>query len=235
MIEDRMAPWDYSAGSGFMPRASRRMHVQMKSGESFPWQGQTQLTQPANYQDWFIRVWANAPTREKRWSFFPILMSEKGTIRLTQMAAYDRYGVQLRVPFHFAIYKNPVTAADMPFDSLGPSPFITGAFQTVTPDGYPLPPDSYLGPDRSLVIGWGDSDQKAGYSPGSMSDGDPVTGRLVDASTWTYDCTENPEFDPTSTKRQPESAYTLYGALYCEYTEEVHFHGRLYRQNQGSS
>jgi hypothetical protein len=233
-IEDRMAPWDYKAGSGFMPQKAKNLFKDIPSSVQFPWEGWTSTHQPVSHTDQYILVKANAKKRKDRWAFFPILMSEKGTIRLLQIAAYDKYGVQVLVPFHLSLYKNPVDYGSMPQDDNGDHwPFFPTAFQTVTEDGYPLPANALWGPDQSMIIGWGDGDQKAGYSPGSESDGDPVTGRLVDASTWTYDCTSNPEFDPNSKKKQPRSAYTIYGALYAEYTEPLYFMGRLYRQSQG--
>jgi len=125
----------------------------------------------------------------------------------------------------------------MPYDGLGPSPFIENAFQDTTDTGAPLPDGAFLTADNSIIIGWGDSDQPAGYSPGSKSDGHVLTGQLIDDSTWTFDFSSNPEFETWAAAgtKQPDSSFTGYAAFYCEWTEPVYFIGRIYRQDQGTA
>jgi len=247
-IEDQMAPWDYTAGSGLMPRNTLRksFFADLPTSSRFPWKDQALRYPPGANQHMYVRVKASSPHRKDRWTFFPILMSEKGTIADLQIAAYDYWGRVAKVKFHLSLYYVNVTWEDMPFDDNGPSPFITDAFQTTTENGDPYPANTPWAPDQSMIIGWGTKPQPAGYSPGSYSDGDHVTGMLEDASPFTFDCTHNPNFDLYAKKgvKEPKSAYTIYGALYCEELvpgedtgfgqSHLYFTGRMFRQTPGT-
>jgi hypothetical protein len=169
----------------------------------------------------------------------PVRLAEKGDIRLSQFALFDRDGNLLPIPFHVAIYQNPVTADAMPFDDNGPSPFITGAFQSNTEFGLSIgadtPGNTGQG-DQSLMIGWGDWQQPAGYSPGTKTNGDQPTGLLIDETGWSFDQTQNLDFDqnPDPGYTQPESSITAYVAFYAEYHDWVYVYGRLYRKEPGT-
>jgi len=54
-----------------------------------------------------------------------------------------------------------------------------------------------------LIIAWGDADQLAGYSPGTASNGDPITGVLQDNGSWYYQSSQPP---------------WLWAAIYCDTT-----------------
>lgn len=238
LIEDKLAPWDYSAGSGYVPRASTKFYADMPTTESFPYVNHSLKYPPKYHPEFYIKCAANAPTRAGRWAIpVPILMSEKGTIRSVQVAAFDSNGNQLAIPFHFSLYYAVVSTDNMPYDANGPSPFIANAFESTDPNGMPIPAGSYpTMPQQSLIIGWGNGVQPAGYSPGSKTAGDPVTGILTDDATWTFDLTNNPDFiqNPAAGYRQVTAATTIYGAFYAEYFDFVYFRGRFYRQEPGT-
>lgn len=239
MIEDVMAPWDYTAGSGFVPKASTAFHAYKPVAQSFPNADWMRKHPPFMYPHWYIRVNANAPSRKQRWTGgVPILTSEKGTIRRTEFVCVDKYGNIVRNPFHVSLYYTKVDWSFMPFDSSGPSPYITGAFENINPiTGQEWGPDApHLRPQQSMIIGWGNYAQRAGFSPGRESDGASPTGILVDESTWTFDNTNNPNFNRGARpgQKQSASAITIYAMLYADYTEPLYFMGRLYRQEPGT-
>jgi len=239
MIEDLQAPWDYTAGSGFIPRASTQFHANRPNNTVFPWASWLQSHPPYQYGQYYVRVNADRPDRASRWTIgkdVPILMSQKGTIRRTEIVAVDIEGNIVPVPFHFSLYYVPETTYGMPRDANGPSPFLPNAFESVTAEGGQFPVGNYFAPPPTMVIGWGNADQPAGYSPGRKSDGGPPTGIMVDEATWSFDCTNNPNFAKDALPGQviPQSVVTLYGAFYAEYTEPVYFIGRMFRAEPGT-
>lgn len=239
-IEDIMAPWDYTAGSGFIPQTSIPLYTYKPAIESFPYNDWVGKHPPFMYPQWYVTCQADAPDRASRWAGpIPVLMSEKGTIRRTEVFAVDKWGQLVLNPFHMSLYYVNVHAADMPYgpDGLGPSPFIQGAFESINPaTGQPWDPGSFLRPDQSMIIGWGNYQQRAGFSPGRETDGGQPTGLLVDESSWTFDCTNNPNFNKQAQPgtRQITSAITIYAMFYAEYTEPMYFGARLYRQEPGT-
>lgn len=46
--------------------------------------------------------------------------------------------------------------------------------------------------DWGLLMAWGGKDQAGGFYPGTESDGDPVTGRLVDDASWNFEAVSPP-------------------------------------------
>jgi len=242
LIEDIQAPWDYTAGSGFVPLASKTFHAWFPS-LTFPYYIESRTANstrnhPPSLAQWskfYVRVNANAPDRRSRWTGpVPILMSEKGSIRRAEFAAYNRYGQLLRVPFHVSIYYVQHPSLPTPNDGGGPTPFAVGALESITPTGAPNFPG--LVPDPAMIIGWGNHDQPAGYSPGRLSDGGAATGLLTDDSSWSFDCTNNPDYNRNAKpgQKQLTSAITVYAWFYCEYTQPVWFMGRLYKEVQGT-
>lgn len=235
-IEDLHAPWNYSAGSGFIPYTNRNFFRDLDPTDPFPWDAQAKRYPPRRYPHYYEQVNANAKTRAGRWKLgkdFPILLSEKGGARLLQIAAYDWNGKRAKVEFHFSLYYVAVTTNDMPYkDKNGPSPWIEGAFFETDPTGVPWPKGYYLSPQKTMIEGWGNKEQPAGYSPGRKSDGYGKTGLLIDEGSFTWNFLErNPEFmqNVQTGKKNPTTAYTAYGAIYCEYPEDVFFVGRIYR------
>lgn len=243
IIEDLQAPWDYSAGSGFIPKGSLGFFRNLPKNQIYPYESWAEDHPPLHYPSLYVKCDAGAPTRTQRWAgslgAIPVLTSEKGTIARTQIAVYDIFGKLLRVPFHVSFYYYDVDASDMPRDSQGPSPFINNAFEKVDATGQPT--NQFLWPDQSFIIGWGNRangiTNAAGYSPGSQAEGGSPTGEFFDDATWTYDNTFQEFFQGKNLpgKRAPKSEITIYAMFYCEYTEPVYFMGRLYRQNPGQS
>lgn len=242
MIEDIQAPWDYTAGSGYVPRPSKGFFDYLPLTDTFPYTDWSTKHPPLHYPSWYVKVNANAPTRKARWTTpVPILTSEKGSIARTEFFVTDVYGRLLKIPFHISIYYINVTVAAMPYDANGPSPFIKGAFESVNPDtGQPWPSTYHLAPNKGMIIGWGHYGQAAGFSPGRESDGGQPTGLLVDESGWTYDNSSQSNmhggYDPNLLpgKREPNSAISLFASFYAEYSEPVYFMGRLFKQEQGT-
>lgn len=240
LIEDIMAPWDYTAGSGFVPKASVPFHRYKPATQPFPWASWALLHPPFHFPQFYVRVNANAATRRGRWTGpVPILASEKGSIRHSEFACYDKYGRVLKIPFHISIYQYNVTVAAMPYDGLGPSPYINNAFEPMDPaTGLPWPTGYHLPADPSILIGWGNRQvgvyQRAGFSPGRESDGDSPTGLLVDDADWNYDNTFQNVFKGPLLHPVKTSEITIHAMFYAEHSEPVYFMGRLYRAVPGT-
>lgn len=239
MLEDVMAPWDYSAGSGFIPKGAKRYHNNRPNTTAFPWASWLLAHPPRTHAGSFVRVRAYRDRSRERWTLgkdVPILTAQKGTIRRIEIVACDIDGNILEIPFHFSLYYHPVTISAMPHQGTNYSPFQTGAFESTSPTGEPWPAGNFFAPDPSMVIGWGNALQRAGHSPGLYSEGYPATGLLVDDSTWNFDNMNNPDFDKNAVPgaRQPASAVTLYGAFYASTNKSVYFTGRMYRAEPGT-
>jgi hypothetical protein len=125
----------------------------------------------------------------------------------------------------------------MPKDGGGPSPFIEHAFESIDPStGLPwekLKGSTHYPPPDGFIIGWGNKEQKAGYSPGRSSDGHKPTGLLYDEATWTYDFTNMPDFKRQAGVKQRANAISVWVAFYAEFTEDVYIIGRFYRAEPG--
>jgi len=74
MIEDQLAPWDYGAGSGFLPRKSTGWFRDKAAGDLFPWPKQALKYQPGAYPEYYVQVNANSSLRAERWTIVPVLM-----------------------------------------------------------------------------------------------------------------------------------------------------------------
>jgi hypothetical protein len=252
LIEDLLAPWDSSAGSGFIPKASthyfKEMHNDAKQ-EVYPWKNWIKLKatdgsydhRPKHNPKFFVKVKAAARHRDKRWTIVPVIMSQKGTCRLTQIAAYKADGTPARCRFHVSVYNLPhISVTAMPGDGSGHSPFIDNAFETIDPStGLPWEATSgkaaKYAPDSSMIIGWGNKAQPAGYSPGRASDGNAATGLLYDESTWSWNFEDRIDLMRQSGAKQHENGIALSVAFYAEFTEDVYFIGRFFRQEPGGS
>lgn len=248
MINDVQAPWDYTAGSGYIPKASKAFHDYAPTSEPFPYADWASKHPPLRHADWYIKCAAGAPLQGDRWSGpIPVLTSEKGGITRTEVACYDAQGNILKIPFHVSFYYLPVGPTAMPRNGTnpadpGPSPYLDNAFESTNPaTGQPWPPGTYLTAPDSMIIGWGNRQNgaynRAGFSPGSEVDGDLPTGLFVDGSTWSYDNTTNQEYKTNPIPagyRQSAAAITIYAEFYAEYPQSVYFMGRLFRANPGS-
>lgn len=244
MIEDIQAPWDYHAGSGFVPKDARLLWAAKPTTSAFPYKDFVKAHPPKRYPHWYVRVNANAKARKNRWTRVPILTSEKGTIRRTEFTCLDANGNILKNPFHVSLYYINVTPSAMPRDSGGPSAYINNSFTSIDPiSGNPWPPGNFLAPDPSFIMGWGsrinNHNDRAGFSPGSEHEGNPATGLLIDENTFTFDNTSgsnshgwNPNL--TGGHKQTAASITIYAMFYAEYKQPVYFHGRLWRQEPGT-
>lgn len=237
LVEDVMAPWNYAAGSGYIPKGSTALFAHMPTVDTYPYASWVKAHPPATYPQFYVPCNANASTHAKRWSAaVPILTSEKGSIRRSEFLVVDRNGNPLACPFHVSIYYNNVTSANMPYEGFGPDPFIPGAFSKVNPATGETWDQPNLTPDQSFIVGWGVSYEKAGYWPGAESIGSPPTGLLVDESDWSFDNTTNGRFNVNAKPgvAQTAAAITLYAIFYADWTTPVYFLGRLYRDEPGT-
>lgn len=238
IIEDVQAPWDYSAGSGFVPLASTAFYAYLPAGDTFPYNDWVQHHPPFMYPSWYVSVQADSADSELRWTGpVPILTAEKGTIARSEFFCVDKYGQPVQIPFSVSLYYVNVSVTNMPQEDGEYSPFLFGAFEPINPDtGQPWSPGLLLAPDQSYIIGWGNYAQPAGFSPGLETAGDSPTGLLTDDSTWTFDNTNNPNYNKEAPAGQAQaaSAITIYAMFYAEYSEPVYFQGRLFKQPQGT-
>lgn len=246
IIQDVQAPWDYHAGSGYVPRLSKAFHDYCPINQPFPYTDWATKHNPLRYASWYIKCNAGAANRTDRWAGpIPILTSEKGSISHTEFACYNQYGQLLKIPFHVSIYSLDVGASNMPRDSGGPSPYIDNAFESINPaTGQQWPQGTYLQAPDSMLNGWGNRQHgvymRAGFSPGSEVEGNNPTGLLMDDATWTYDNTTRDlrmgyQINPISPGyKQTARSISLYAMFYAEHTESVYFMGRLQRLNQGA-
>ena len=194
------------------------LFTQYASGNDlFPWTDLTTKYPPKSYPQFYIAIPAADANYSNNWSKtkdgygVPVLFAEQGTIRLIQVAAYDEDGNVMPIKFHLSIYTasgiNPSSMPMVPgsgspgyLDSLAGHvgqnyPFFPGAFESVDPDGAPKGPGDLTGKQDSLVTGWGNYYQGAGYHARACRprSGSP-TGLLVDESTWAFDTTNDPNF-----------------------------------------
>lgn len=264
-VPDQLYPWDYGAGSGIIPSgkdfSAVRLFKGMPRSITFPWTEWTTQRPPkaAAWKSSYIRIGPKNANADKNWSGrgrlrrgFPVRMAQAGTIMLVQVAAYDRDGHVMAVPFHVSFWLSsganfastptvpPGGAAGYPSDQH--YPFFLGAWEQFKPDGTKWRTTNQT-PEitAGYVRGWGSGPEKAGYYPGDpVTPGATPTGLLVDEATWSFDLTTfDKSFDPyvpTGNLSNPLSGH-LYALIYCDAqaSEEVFFLGRCYRQPPGSA
>jgi hypothetical protein len=241
LVQDIQAPWDYKAGSGFIPKASTTFYAHKPNTDPFPYFSWAYKHQPLHYPQYYVKIPAAAKTSAGRWSAcIPILTAEKFTIARTEAFLVDVYGRPLKYPFHLSFYSTFVTYRDMPREGNNISPYIDGAFETVNPKtGQPWDKGNFLAPNASFIIGWGNKAngiyQRAGFSPGSEVAGGNPTGVFFDDSPWNWDNTNNKDYAAYAKpgSKQQASAITIYAMFYCEAPVTAYLTGRLYRQNPG--
>jgi hypothetical protein len=119
-IQDLVIPWSYQSGSGIVPTAAKEFfNEKLPANATFPFEEWTRKHPPKNpsSQAWYIRIGpTDKDNSSNNWSAvrrdgqatmaIPIRMSQAGSIRLTQLAAYDRNGNVLPVKFHYSVYSN---------------------------------------------------------------------------------------------------------------------------------
>lgn len=127
VIQDLVLPWSYKAGSGIIPTAAKEFFNEKITDPNaeFPFEEWTQKYPPKNpaYRPYYVEIGPTNPNNSSaNWSSvnrdnqplmaIPIRMSQAGTIRLSQLAAYDRNGKVLPVKFHLSVYDSNGIAVD---------------------------------------------------------------------------------------------------------------------------
>ncbi len=238
MIEDTLAPWDFSAGSGCIPSTNREFFMSKKEEVGYPWTEWTRANPPKRNDSYYIEVDASNDNPNERWVEVPILFSQAGSARLIQIVCVDRDGDLLPAPFHISFYK--FSQRSLPETDGNTSPFLPNHFQNMEASGAQFPPNSHFPPDPSIIVGWGNADQKCGYTPNRSSDGADPTGMFMDESVWSWDMAEfNPNFrpydDPVSNKiNKKKDARTLYMKVYVEANKTAYIMGRIFRLVPGT-
>lgn len=245
-VEDMLSPWSYSAGSGMIPLSSRKFWRTKPDSISFPWDEWTQKYPPSRYGENYIRCKASSSKSSERWSFGRVLLSQSGSAALTQIMAVDRDGNLAKVPFHVSIYYIWLDYSSMPQTNGNWSPFLPNHFQNIALDGAEWGPGEQYAPPPSIIVGWGNDGQRAGFSPARDSDGANPTGLLIDQSQWTWNlANQQQDFDPRHADPGPDKDYrdetnqlksnvACWVGVYAEHTEDVYFIGRVYRLEPGS-
>ena len=261
-VQDSIKPWSYAQGSGVVPSgggydATELFTKLMPPMERFPWTDTVKKYPPKKYPGYYIKIGPKNANATKNWSgitrngiaaaAIPVKMSQSGTIRLTQFAAYDADGNVLPVRFHVSFYGNSgVSVLDMPmiptiaeghggYPASQRYPFFKGAFERMKDDGTEQNnPGQLLPLGADLIVGWGNFYEPAGYSPGRAALSSPKTGLMSSETPWPFDTSNVPGFDKysaTNTQKNP-TAGVIYVMVYCDdqLTQPVYFLGRLYRQ-----
>jgi len=270
-VQDLLKPWSYADGSGMVPTGSKEFFTKLiPDSAAFPWTDWTTKYPPKNpaYAKFYIKIpKANLTNAANNWSgdtangifkaAIPVKMSQAGTIRLSQIAAYDRDGNVLPVYFHASVYNNSgVSPRDMPriptgtvkivkptgatFAAGQPNPFFQGAWEKIKPDGSETDDPGVTFPESAgFVMGWGNYYERAGYSPGLSSRGAPVSGKLEDEQAWSFDTSSMPGFDKYNPANNVNNtgAGVMYIMIYCDAQalQDVYFLGRFFRQEPGTS
>lgn len=268
--EDMLLPWSYSEGSGVMPQAATSLFfTKAKNDEPFPWRSLALQYPPKDFPEYYVKI--KNPDRltnaSKNWASWngsiedgavPVRFAQQGTVRLTQIAAYDKNGNVLPVRFHVGVYNNSGTnRSDMPRYPGNPTkilappgadfrggqnnPFFKDAFEEMLNSGAVQSDGGYTYHESAgFQMGWGNYYEPAGYSPGLASRGAPKTGMLHDEQAWRFDTTQDPNFDVQDPKMAPMKygVGALYIMIYCDdrtesYKGPVYFLGRFFRQEPG--
>ena len=125
-IQDLVLPWTYKAGSGIVPTPAKEFFTEkLPQNATFPYEEWTTKYPPKNpsYKPWYIEIkptdkansnnnWSAVKRDGIQQAAIPIRMSQAGSIRLSQIAAYDKNGHVLPVKFHVSLYTIPSVAVD---------------------------------------------------------------------------------------------------------------------------
>lgn len=150
----------------------------------------------------YIDPAAFIPVTGRTWTVFGFLASERDTISTTEVT------VTAAAQFGFYLFNRVPNMGQLPA-----LPLAEGAWDNRTkPDG--------------LVAGWGrwitgQDQQAAGYGMGVQTQGDPITGELMDFGDWQYSHDDVPE-----ATRQP---MFLWAAIWIDAVGTFHVNGRLTR------
>ena len=251
-----------SAPGGQDPNATDLFTRYGTGNEVFPWLELTKRFPPKSNQNFYISIPAvNSSDFNQNWSHsaggyaIPVLFAEQCTIRLTQIAAYDQDGNVMPIKFHVSFYPlRDINVTSMP-SVPGPGevgylpslaghigqryPFFPGAFEKIDPNGADKSSDDLTKGDPSLVQGWGNYYQGAGFYPSLESEGANPTGLLVDETAWSVTKVGNSDFQlrPDAANPEGQMAGMMYVMIYAESikpNQPVYFLGRCFRQEPGT-
>lgn len=167
--DDTKFPWDYTAGSGSIPKESKATkHGELPNGT------------PSSDPEKFVYVNGSAGSSYDRWTIVPVVAAGKGSVSRAEIRAFDASGNPLEIPFHAGVYSRYVTELSMPAE-----PFAEDAWKQPSVSG-----EALSGYDPTAIVLWGQGGQRAGYWPGLESEGDPATGILIDEGTWQFQIPE---------------------------------------------
>ena len=266
-VSDELVPWSYAGGSGYLPHSPHYSSLPLFKGMprdvQFPWASWTTAHPPSSKQwaNCYIKIaptnatnaninWAQQPNKHASYHGFPIKLSQAGSIRLIEIAAYDKNGNVMAVPFHVSFYYSSgvnyqampmIRAIDTGKAGFSPGqhyPFFDQAWESYNLDGTKIITEQPVSVSTAgLIRAYGTGKIKAGYWPGSQQYGDSPTGLLVDEGTFEYDCTQDiANINPTMRKQTNPLAGYIYAMIYCDAQgpNEVFFLGRLYRVEPGT-
>src|SRR5262245_8215911 len=126
LIQDLVLPWSYQAGSGIVPQPAQNFFDQLPPDATFPFEKYTKANPPSKHPNWYIKIGkTNTANSNQNWSCISrdgiptaaigIRMSQAGSIRLTQVAAYDKDDNVMPVKFHLSVYdNNSIAVKSMP-------------------------------------------------------------------------------------------------------------------------
>jgi hypothetical protein len=269
-MQDLLFPWSYTLGSGAIPRQSKNFLKSAPASLEFPWDAWTKAHPPRDkrYTNAYIKIgptskiatnnWAKQKTANaKDFKAYTVRLSQAGEARLLQIAAYDRNGAVMKVPFHVSFYMQlGIKASNMPklttaqakkyppYKANQNYPFFAGAFESVDSNGRLNESwQNSLG-TAGLIAGWGNYYDKAGYWPGTSTSGsaDTATGMLsltMPGLSWNLVGGDAQRVDQQRTPAQNLANDTKGVAdvavmIYCDAqkTKDVFFLGRIYRLEQ---
>jgi hypothetical protein len=181
---------------------ARRLRAGRESGtivdRSVPWDGKQSGWYPTQ------RAWDGTSTvsvTANTWSVTKIVMAG-GPLTIVKSEATASAAVE----FGLYVFDWAITSADLPTD-----PFADGAWDD--------PPDGF-------IVGWGAAGQHAGYWPGLESEGDAITGVLLDEGTWDIPPRRGTASSPSGSSTNAATPPFLFVAVYC--TSSVSMYGRFY-------
>ena len=264
-IPDLLFPWSYEMGAGAVPFASDALFRGIDTHEEFPWRNWVAAHPPKDpeWTDRYIHIGPRNANADLNWSAYasgsaqtwahPVLLSAAGSARLIEVAAYDRDGNVLPVGFHVSLWNsNSVNGTAGPiipapgFDGYPAgqhNPFFPGAWEVFDEDGVAQNPQTPQAEgSASIIVGWGNGYEKAGYWPGQSSDaGASPTGLLRDETSFSWDLTQldggvSPQ-EPAALNTADVGRASVYVLIYCDeqLSQDVYFIGRVYRQEPGST
>jgi hypothetical protein len=267
-VPDMLFPWSYEE-SGIIPSGNGHFGKTVLDGMPedtlFPWEEWTSTRPPSDpaYTSSYLKIGPKSSNASENWALasrnqgpgfsYQIRMSQAGSARLLQLAAYDRNGHVLKVGFHASFYLMSGTgvttmpmlpAADAPnyppYLAGQRYPFFPYAFEKYNPDGTLR--NNNTGntlATAKLLASFGSDAGKAGYWPGTDNGTDPPTGLLVqEDNVFSWDMSQQADFDPrkvdggTGNNALLGSVFIM---VYCDeqLSEDVYFLGRIYRAEPG--